>query len=242
MTKGIKIDWDEISERGEKECSKCGEIKPLTKFVKRSRQKGWNSKCNDCYNRERKLKKENGGCHNCSNKAVEGKKQCENCLERQKERKKIRKENSECVLCGAPLDRNGAKCQRCYEKDVEFRKNRLLKNKCVGCGQELDTSINLCNACRDRKNETMRKLTKENKLRALEIMGNKCEHCGLETSYISVYDFHHIAEDKENDLGNLFRGRAWDLIEAELKKTILLCSNCHRILHEQERIKNGVRD
>jgi predicted HNH restriction endonuclease len=46
-----------------------------------------------------------------------------------------------------------------------------------------------------------------------------------------VYDFHHIDPSiKEEGIGTLIN-KGWKRLEAELKKCIVLCSNCHRIEH-----------
>ena len=48
-------------------------------------------------------------------------------------------------------------------------------------------------------------------------------------------DFHHInPEDKIYDVKVLMT-RRWELIKEEIDKCILLCSNCHRELHWNER-------
>lgn len=66
---------------------------------------------------------------------------------------------------------------------------------------------------------------------AVEYFDNKCHDCGK--SYPSpVYDFHHLNEsNKDFSIGNKGYTRSWDKIKKELKKCIMLCSNCHRIRH-----------
>lgn len=87
---------------------------------------------------------------------------------------------------------------------------------------------------RDKK--TQRR--KENKERAVNYLGGECERCGLTSSYYSVYDFHHrYPREKEADPGTLLH-RSWEVIFKEINKCMLLCANCHRIVHELEN-KNG---
>ena len=52
---------------------------------------------------------------------------------------------------------------------------------------------------------------------------------------IAALEFHHInPEDKIYDVKVLMT-RRWELIKEEIDKCILLCSNCHRELHWNER-------
>ena len=85
---------------------------------------------------------------------------------------------------------------------------------------------------RDVKN----KRRKENKIRAINYLGGECERCGLTSPYYSVFDFHHRdPNEKEADPGSLMH-RSWETIFKEINKCILLCANCHRIIHEMENI------
>lgn len=81
-----------------------------------------------------------------------------------------------------------------------------------------------------------RKRRKENKIRAINYLGGECERCGLISPHYSVYDFHHRdPKDKEADPGSLMH-RSWETIFKEINKCMLLCANCHRIVHELENI------
>lgn len=66
------------------------------------------------------------------------------------------------------------------------------------------------------------------KLRAIKIHGDKCMICGYK-KHPSVLEFHHI--DPATKLFGISSGgfsRSWSSIEAEIKKCILVCANCHR--------------
>jgi hypothetical protein len=61
----------------------------------------------------------------------------------------------------------------------------------------------------------------------------KCSRCGIEDK--RVLDFHHL-RDKVQSVGSLrVGGYSKERIIAEIEKCILLCANCHRILHWEER-------
>lgn len=79
-----------------------------------------------------------------------------------------------------------------------------------------------------------RKTRAKNKIKAVEYLGGRCLNCGLQTSHLAVYDFHHKdMSEKDSDPGSLLH-YSWDRIKKEIDKCVLLCANCHRIEHEKE--------
>lgn len=65
---------------------------------------------------------------------------------------------------------------------------------------------------------------------------DRCERCG--ETHPAVLDFHHL-QDKDHGIANLtntnnLTDRIKELIKLEIKKCIVLCSNCHRKLHWDE--------
>lgn len=60
--------------------------------------------------------------------------------------------------------------------------------------------------------------------------GNKCAICGYDRC-LEALDFHHV--DSETKLFNISNGetRDWSKTVTELNKCILICSNCHREVH-----------
>ena len=63
----------------------------------------------------------------------------------------------------------------------------------------------------------------------------KCERCGFD--HVACLDFHHInADDKEIGLSSAaLNGWSKKRILKEVSKCKVLCSNCHRILHYNEK-------
>lgn len=98
-------------------------------------------------------------------------------------------------------------CKLCKNK---FQDNRN-RTKCSGCFTKI------------RRFRT--------KKRAIEILGGKCSKCGYKfNNYnIAAFEFHHLYS-KDFIIGNV-ANKSWELILKEIKKCILLCSNCHRIEH-----------
>ena len=75
---------------------------------------------------------------------------------------------------------------------------------------------------------------KNKKIRASSIFGGKCSICGYDKC-LDALDFHHINPlEKDDNLKGLW-AQKWSKIESEVKKCILLCSNCHREYHSKER-------
>ena len=61
----------------------------------------------------------------------------------------------------------------------------------------------------------------------------KCEKCG--ESHPSCLDFHHKKDSSEEDTVCMMvqRGYSKKSIIREIKKCIILCSNCHRMIHRK---------
>lgn len=66
-----------------------------------------------------------------------------------------------------------------------------------------------------------------------------CSACG--ESHIATLDFHHVAGGKDFNLSSkIARGFSKATILAEMAKCIVLCANCHRKLHYNQRIAPAV--
>ena len=74
------------------------------------------------------------------------------------------------------------------------------------------------------------------KIKAIKFLGGNCSNCGYDKCMDAI-DFHHKdALEKNDTLKNLWNQK-WETIETEIKKCVLLCSNCHREHHWKERQK-----
>lgn len=91
---------------------------------------------------------------------------------------------------------------------------------------------------KDRKDYNIRHVTiwrKKIKLKAVEHRGGKCMHCGY-CKYPEVLEFHHRdPSQKEFGLGLSGLTRSWERVKKEIEKCDLLCANCHREQHVEER-------
>lgn len=65
-----------------------------------------------------------------------------------------------------------------------------------------------------------------------------CVVCGA--SHPAIIDFHHIDKHDPNNkkVHKLVQGDNYTAAHEEIKKCLILCANCHRIHHWQERNSN----
>jgi hypothetical protein len=134
-------------------------------------------------------------------------------------------------------------CRECKYKQSKNREGALKQQGlCIACKsvkENLDKKYcSSCNAKYARKSKSDRLSAKR---KAIEYLGGRCQRCDLSTTILDVYDFHHISPDKEMNLGGLLaRHRALSKkVMEELGKCILLCANCHRIIHWELNNKEG---
>jgi hypothetical protein len=83
-----------------------------------------------------------------------------------------------------------------------------------------------------------RKYLDKLKLKAMEYAGKKCQKCGYDKCFRALH-FHHI--DPKSKEFAIFEGRpgykktrSWEKLKVEIDKCILLCSNCHMELHNED--------
>lgn len=80
---------------------------------------------------------------------------------------------------------------------------------------------------------------------SIQELSGCCATCGLKATRdtMCVFDFHHVdTAEKETNIAELLaNGRPLAVLLAEVKKCILLCSNCHRQLHYDQHLKERQR-
>ena len=116
---------------------------------------------------------------------------------------------------------------------------------CTKCGTEHPTSYfwkqskakdGLNTWCKSCITDGMREGARKRKREAIELLGGKCQRCSG-VFHPAVYDFHHKdPTEKETSIAILLQSYAVDhyKVQQELEKCILLCSNCHRVVHTYE--------
>lgn len=88
--------------------------------------------------------------------------------------------------------------------------------------------------CRKCLSDQSVERTQHLKMKAVAYKGGKCQNCGYSKS-LAAFDFHHRnPKEKEFAISNV-KWKNFDRIKPELDKCDLLCSNCHREVHDQNR-------
>lgn len=133
--------------------------------------------------------------------------------------------NCECVICKKSLYRRPSRWSDHPLCSYSCRNRYFSGNKSfVWRGGERDKE-------KIRASDRRRRL--ENKLKAVELLGGKCCKCGY-NRFHGALEFHHTdPSKKDTTIKNVISG-SWAKLEAELKKCILLCANCHRETHWRE--------
>ena len=68
----------------------------------------------------------------------------------------------------------------------------------------------------------------------------QCVKCGQ--NHPATFDFHHVdSRTKEHSVNTLVKNRAFKRAIEEIKKCVVLCANCHRIHHHDERADRKAR-
>ena len=77
---------------------------------------------------------------------------------------------------------------------------------------------------------------KKIRLKAIKHLGGKCIHCGY-SKYPEVLEFHHKnPETKDFNVSAKGHCRSWDRVKKEIEKCDLLCANCHRETHVEQKL------
>lgn len=116
---------------------------------------------------------------------------------------------------------------------------RIHKTRiCVECSKEyapVGSKQKACEPCwptyrKRRHAEQARNRNRLRKQMAIEYKGGKCSSCN-KIYPDAVFEFHHL-DPREKDLNPCHAmQRSWKNLKKELDKCIMLCANCHRILH-----------
>lgn len=73
------------------------------------------------------------------------------------------------------------------------------------------------------------------KLKAVALLGNKCNRCGYNKCPWSLHFHHKDPSQKLDKITNMIScGQGWTKIQSEVMKCDLICANCHGELHYEE--------
>jgi len=79
-----------------------------------------------------------------------------------------------------------------------------------------------------RCNKATLKRKKVQKMKAIVHLGGKCKMCGY-NEHPEILVFHHLGE-KQFNVSNRLK-LSWEKLQCELEKCVLLCPNCHALVH-----------
>lgn len=221
-----------------KVCSKCGEEKEVGEFFKRNASKdGLTPRCKLCIKvdqregrkKEQVWEREGFADYQDYRKhrdllLEQGLIRCRSCSHEKQKTEFYRDKTGYYQLV----------CRECRAVEaINKRKDDVSLSKCVTCGKP-SKGYN-CRNCQGRMNLKTAQRSRHTKSLAVEYKGGRCEQCGLIHHVPEVYDFHHrTAGTKEECISNLLRTKSItdeDLLN-ELDKCILVCRNCHRVIHQ----------
>lgn len=83
-----------------------------------------------------------------------------------------------------------------------------------------------------KSSEAVKRWRERTKLKIVAAMGGKCCICNYKKYFVSL-ELHHLNPDKkEMSFGKVMANpKSWPRIIKELRKCVLICSNCHKAVH-----------
>lgn len=124
-----------------------------------------------------------------------------------------------------------------------MEKEKYIKRECKHHGLTTYRYVNSSKKYRCVKclSEAVQKRRDKTKQILVEYKGGKCEICGY-NKCIQALEFHHI-DPNQKDFGIGAKGytKSIEKNKEEVDKCILVCSNCHREIHD-ELNKNKIRN
>ena len=84
-----------------------------------------------------------------------------------------------------------------------------------------------------KKSISLREKRKSQKIKAILYKGGHCEYCGYDKC-INALEFHHLNPETKSEIISRLYNKPWKIIQEELDKCILVCSNCHRVIENNK--------
>lgn len=137
-------------------------------------------------------------------------------------------------------------CVKCKEEKplIEFNKNKSTKDgyqkycklcKAISDKKWIDENPSIWKESNKNRNNKINQILSELRIE----LGGKCKKCDEDREHL--LDFHHLDPKKKSfEITSVlyyygYGKKALQLVRKEIKKCILLCSNCHRDFHYLEK-------
>lgn len=111
---------------------------------------------------------------------------------------------------------------------------KCKKEKCVLEFYRKKTENRYSSWCKQCVYDNQKNRWINRKYEAIRLLGGSCIKCGYKKC-IAALEFHHIDPNKKDFDWKQMRLHQWKTICEELKKCVLLCSNCHREVHSERK-------
>lgn len=157
-------------------------------------------------------------------------------------RKDKRARKTPCRFCSRSCSNTQHHSNETKEKIKESLNNTFIlsgisreKKFCKTCGKEVshNNKSGYCHSCKKpalSNAESVQNWRKRKKIILAETKGSKCQICGYDKC-INALEFHHLDPTKK-DFGISHKNiRSIEAYKEEIKKCILVCSNCHKEIH-----------
>jgi len=122
-----------------------------------------------------------------------------------------------------------------YKELKNLRKVSKLLNTSIDCIKKF-INYGIENYNEKLSIEERKKIVYDKRIKIKEILveykGGKCVNCGY-NKCIKALEFHHLDSSKKDFTISSFRYKSLEVQKREVEKCILVCSNCHREIHDK---------
>jgi hypothetical protein len=84
--------------------------------------------------------------------------------------------------------------------------------------------------CKKCRCESIKRNKMKRKLQIVEFMGGQCSICSYKKN-LAALELHHLNPQTKDFEISYYSSKKWEDLVVELNKCILICSNCHKEIH-----------